>query len=422
MSCLHDYKTFLSCAILQTVESVIKMSEDGANEPNYDEIKPHNTPEQYELSINSSYSNVLYNPVSSSIEDNSIKKQLKILLYVTVVIAIVIAVLVILMIILFVLVFTFKKEVSSYQQMCCSNSSVSEQEISGIKHKLFSYIRETELLRNNTNIALTGLHPTLPASSCAAILSAVSLSPSGYYWVKFSNGSAARVYCDMTRTCGGITGGWMRVADVNMSVEEQQCPSSLCLNSSSPHTCRLCHSGSICSSDTYDTGLPYTRVCGRIRGYQIGTPNDFFLHNNVNSQSIDRVYIDGVSLTHGSNPRQHIWSFAAALQETNNFTCCPCINLGAVIQPPPAFVENNYFCDTAIETSHFDFDEFYAADPLWDGSGCGNSDTCCSFNNPPWFHRLLSQPTADAIEMRICRDQERMEEDIGIDVVELYIQ
>ena len=36
--------------------------------------------------------------------------------------------------------------------------------------------------------------------------------------------------------------------------------------------------------------------------------------------TIDSNYVDGVSLTHGSNPRQHIWTFAAALDEfTNTF-------------------------------------------------------------------------------------------------------
>ena len=27
---------------------------------------------------------------------------------------------------------------------------------------------------------------------------------------------------------------------------------------------------------------------------------------------IDRYYVDGISLTHGQSPRQHIWSFAGA--------------------------------------------------------------------------------------------------------------
>ncbi len=51
-----------------------------------------------------------------------------------------------------------------------------------------------------------GLARSNPAPSCAAGLPP-SL-PSGYYWVRASNGSAAvRVYCDVTRSCGGVTGG-----------------------------------------------------------------------------------------------------------------------------------------------------------------------------------------------------------------------
>ena len=33
-------------------------------------------------------------------------------------------------------------------------------------------------------------------------------------------------------------------------------------------------------------------------------------HNNINS-----YYVDGISITHG-NPRQHVWTYAAGIQET----------------------------------------------------------------------------------------------------------
>ena len=46
-------------------------------------------------------------------------------------------------------------------------------------------------------------------ASCAALPPS---SPSGYYWVLSSLGSPVCVYCDMTRSCGGVTGRWMRVA------------------------------------------------------------------------------------------------------------------------------------------------------------------------------------------------------------------
>ena len=58
-------------------------------------------------------------------------------------------------------------------------------------------------------------------------------------------------------------------------------------------------------------------------------------------------------------------------------------------------------------------------DPLWDGARCGRSSTCCSFNSPPWFMKQLSSSTSDDLELRVCRDQERIDEDVN---VELYVQ
>ena len=56
-----------------------------------------------------------------------------------------------------------------------------------------------------------------PAGSCQGIKTANPSSPSDYYWLRASNESSIRVYCDMNRTCGEITGGWMQVANINMT-------------------------------------------------------------------------------------------------------------------------------------------------------------------------------------------------------------
>ena len=81
---------------------------------------------------------------------------------------------------------------------------------------------------------------------------------------------------------------------------------------------------------------------------------------------------------------------------------------------------NDYFCDTASEErwQHI----FYGDDPLWDGTGCGPLNTCCSFNTPPWFYKQLPQPTTDDIEMRVCGDLPDIDEDIAIEIVEVYVQ
>ena len=70
----------------------------------------------------------------------------------------------------------------------------------------------------------SGVIPTYPATSCLGIIYSIPYTPSGHYWVRAGNGSAVRVYCDMTRSCGGVTGGWIRVASLDFSNSCTPCP------------------------------------------------------------------------------------------------------------------------------------------------------------------------------------------------------
>ena len=110
-----------------------------------------------------------------------------------------------------------------------------------------------------------------------------------------------------------------------MSDPSQQCPSPW-QKITTPH--RVCRrsTGASCEGHTYSTGSEqYDQVCGRIIGYQIGTPDAFTGAGGL----IDSNYLDGVSLMHGS-PRQHIWSFAAGVDEGNSrpsfsYDRCACV-------------------------------------------------------------------------------------------------
>ena len=85
---------------------------------------------------------------------------------------------------------------------------------------------------------------------------------------------------------------------------------------------------------------------------------------------------------YGDNPRNHIWTFVAALDEAGGRSVCPCSSSESSVETsPPSFVGDDYFCDAGAVT--FAFDTFYGDNPLWDGSGCGSTSTCCSFNTPP---------------------------------------
>ena len=61
-------------------------------------------------------------------------------------------------------------------------------------------------------------------------------------------------------------------------------------------------------------GNPYNKVCGRIIGYQVASPDAFRRH--IFGSAINQAYVDGVSITHGT-PRNHIWTYAAGVAEAN---------------------------------------------------------------------------------------------------------
>ena len=266
-----------------------------------------------------------------------------------------------------------------------------------------------------------------PATSCKDLYDTHKTS-SGYYWIG-EVGSAVRVYCNMSLTCGNLTGGWMRVANIDMTNTSQNCPSGLSLISSPKRVCDITWTG--CVSNDFDIhGVQYSHICGRVIGYQKGTNDAFWYH----SRGIDADYVFGVSLTHSQSPRQHIWTFAGAIDETSTGSLsrlqfkCPCVNPNINPTPTlPSYIGNEYFCDTASETSWniYDITTLLTSDPLWDGEGCGPTSTCCYDPqrevNPPWFVKTLSSPTSDDIEMRLCKS----DADSGstpIEIVELYVQ
>ena len=257
-------------------------------------------------------------------------------------------------------------------------------------------------LENNTTSIITSCS-MLPKSS-----------NSGYYWILSSNGSTIRVYCDMKKTCGSITGGWMRVTSLDMKQNSSKCPSSLCLDNSEPRTCRRCYHDGKIPKEKYDVGVTHSHVCGRVIAYQIGETDGYRSMYRYSKR------FDGVSLFHDS--LDVIWSFVAASQVNYKSTrnVCPCINPNDKnITLPPAYIGNNYFCDTA--TSEAQPGVFYNKNPLWDGHGCTGTNMCCSFNNPPWFYRKLEEPTTEAIVMRIKMNKAPSDEDLAIEIVDIYV-
>ena len=225
--------------------------------------------------------------------------------------------------------------------------------------------------------------------------------------------------------CG--TGYWWQLVHLNMSDPLQQCPSPWREYTSIRSCGRRESSRSSCESVTFDVGPQnYTKVCGRAIGYQYASPDAFCRMIYQRTRTADDNYVDGLSVTHGRSPRKHIWTFAAGMNEyqpnvQTNRLACPCTypDNSRFGTSPPSYVGNNYFCETGNADNWFDL--YHYPEPLWDGQGCVTSQ-CCTFSSPPWFSVQLPSPTDDNIEVRICGDQRTYDEDVTIELLQVYIQ
>ena len=219
-----------------------------------------------------------------------------------------------------------------------------------------------------------------------------------------------KIVSTLKNECGGER--WTRVAYLNMSDPMQSCPPAW--RDRSANGVRVCGRPEVssgCHSALYQTDHSYTRVCGRVIGYQFGSPDAF--RRSRFPYAIDEPYVDGVSITRGS-ARSHIWTLAATGSES--LSGCPCEGG----QSAPPFVGRNYFCESGNNSTVTLPYQLHVSDPLWDGAQCESEGSCCS--TAPWFTVDLVNSTSDDIEVRICSNNDVFEEDSPIVLVELYTQ
>uniref|UniRef100_A0A1X7T838 Uncharacterized protein n=1 Tax=Amphimedon queenslandica TaxID=400682 RepID=A0A1X7T838_AMPQE len=237
-------------------------------------------------------------------------------------------------------------------------------------------------------------------------------SPSGYYHVNSRN-----IYCNMGELCGQDE-GWTRIAYLDMTDITQNCPSGLEeLFTGGIRVCRRENKYGGCRSNLFQTnGISYSQICGKVVGYQKGTPDAVYANNNIND-----AYIDGVSITRGS-PRQHVWSYIAGYQSNiNSGSACPC-NTGANTTVP-SFIGEHYYCESGINSTPIK-NKIYIPDPLWDGNNCPSVEApCCNGTGLPWFFRDYGNAAiTDYIELRVCGDQGYGNEDTPVQLYEIYVK
>ena len=276
---------------------------------------------------------------------------------------------------------------------------------------------DTDILNTiRNNILCPGQVQENPASSCLDVSQCNPQLPSEHYWIASSNGTAVRVYCDMTRECScssASVGGWSRVAYLNMTDPTHQCPPAWREITTPVRTCGRTNEtvlsplhlnpGSLggCSSVSFSSyNISFSHICGKIIGYQFATP-DSFAAFAAGFTEIEDPYVDGVVITRGTE-KEHVWTFAAGSEDYPSI---------------PSFVGQDYFCEarSVVGTG-----PFYSDDPLWDGEDCGTGSSCC--NDPPYFCKSLPEPTTDDIEVRLCGDEGLANEDTPIELIEIFVQ
>ena len=149
-------------------------------------------------------------------------------------------------------------------------------------------------------------------------------SSSGYYSL-----NNKLIYCHMGELCNN-TGEWMRLGHLNMSDFTVNCPAEFQLFEKGGvracgrpnHGIAGCVSGKLPSN-----GISYSQVCGRVIGYQYGSPDAVDLtyrNSSMTHNDIDAYYVDGISITRDF-PRKHIWTLMAGTSDSSSSSGnCPC--------------------------------------------------------------------------------------------------
>ena len=205
------------------------------------------------------------------------------------------------------------------------------------------------------------------------------------------------------------------VYSLDMADSGQSCPKSFKLHTyGSKRVCGRAVGPGCASIAVPVNGQSYTEIRGRVIGYQYASTDGF----DPGNTDIDGVYVDGVSISHGNNPRKHVWTLGSGmLSYSTRSTTCPGTGYG---HPQPAFVGNNYFCTSGNNAASGWESRFYDT-PLW-STITGNCNHCNSRNGVPYFCRKLSQTTSEDLEIRVCANQDLGDEDIQIEAIELYIR
>jgi len=300
---------------------------------------------------------------------------------------------------------TLKKMYNEIRHHLSELATDTNKNISNLK-------QDIELKHMTTEGSIQILATSLPlgrdsdyaVDSCRSLaLLRPSFSP-GHYWVRCANGSACPVYCVSTPDCGddiqGIQ-GWQRISHLTHSSGNNmaQCFEGLINGEGKTSWCVQGSEEPGCSHTVFSTNVNYSYVCASIIGYGIKTPDGSEGAARTLNPALSSNYVDGISFTYNttSSEMKHIWTLASQ-------------------------VDSNILCNQFPEGSKFPGANFTCLpirNTLTNLSDCleDSTDEDCQ---PKTFFRDLQVIKSD-IQMRLCRDQEREDEDTAIYKLDVYV-
>ena len=215
---------------------------------------------------------------------------------------------------------------------------------------------------------------------------------------------------EFTHPCGGS--GWKVAVYRDFRDPNTPCPDEWeqTMYDERPHTCGKRTGGGGCDFTIFPEteGLEYSKVCGRIKAYQFGTPD-------ASSSNLIIHFSSAPSLGNV------IWAFAAGTTQSQAdgslvSARCPCDG-GDEFD-----VDDILFCESLIkdDTPGVKFNNhFFSNNVLWDDVGCSSSGDCCSKFVGPYFIRHLQFTVTDPIGVHICTNDRS---NFAIELIEIYVQ
>ena len=253
-----------------------------------------------------------------------------------------------------------------------------------------------------------------PGKTCREILlkNPDCYGQSGNYWINCGNQAdePVEVYCEMER----LRGGWQQLLRENFT-DGAGCPGQW-TSFDGYNGVRYCSTtdGNYKAKFNVFSACPYSEVNGYVLVDQKGNCNAF----TGQSKDLWEDYMDGVSITYGSNPKKHLYTYAVGWEEKARLESCECH--GSTYTDYATVVGLDYMCDSGMQPNTVGQNLLIGERVLFTGMGCRAESGCCHVAGAPWFYKSLPNTIHDRVELRILSNSPHEEEMVLVRAIELY--